>query len=242
MTTIESLLNRRLDLSTFLVHFTRNQEDTSARDNLLNILSERRLNAVTKLGKAKDREVPGQEVVCFTETPLEHSWTFATDIQGRQIQLEPYGVVFTKIWARQRGLNPVWYIDATPGHHWLVNHVDVLMNRAIAEQRYNDEIFQLTPFFEVMGTWQSSRSEFWWEREWRKVGALTFAWDDLVSVLAPETDHLGLRDDLRVRHPDSNVDGLHFLDPAWGLERMIGSLAGIAPDHLGPLPRFPAQG
>ena len=32
----------------------------------------------------------------------------------KQVNLEPFGVVFTKIWARERGVNPVWYIDATP--------------------------------------------------------------------------------------------------------------------------------
>ena len=84
----------------------------------------------------------------------------ARDIQGRQASLSPYGVVFTKIWARQHGVNPVWYVDATPGHDWLVNHIDRLVERAINEGRYNDEIFRLTPFFEVMGTWTNSRHEF----------------------------------------------------------------------------------
>jgi hypothetical protein len=156
LTTIESLLHRRPDLSTFLVHFTRERGGTTAFDNLVSILVERRLKAGVKLGKAKELNVDGQEVVCFTETPLEHSWTLVQAIQGRQVNLEPFGVVFTKIWARERGVNPVWYIDATPasGHNWLVNHIDTLIERAI-EENAGTEIFQLTPFFEVMGTWTS---------------------------------------------------------------------------------------
>ena len=245
MTTIESRLNRRPDLSTFLVHLTRDKDDRFASDNLVNILSHRRLQAVTKMGKAKDHDVPNQEVVCFTETPLEHAWTLIGDIQGRQVKLEPYGLVFTKIWARSRGINPVWYMDATPGHDWLGRDVDELVGKAIANQEFDDEIFRLTPFFEVMGTWpatlnrQAGRMEFWWEREWRKVGDLTFSWDDLVAVLAPVSAHESLRIGLRENSPNPIVDSLNFLDPEWGMERMIACLAGVYSGYLGPLPRFP---
>ena len=159
----------------------------------------------------------------------------------KQVNLEPFGVVFTKIWARERGVNPVWYIDATPApvHNWLVNHIDTLIKRPI-EENAGTEIFHLTPFFEVTGTWNSySRTEFWWEREWRKVGDLGFSRDDLVAVLAPEEYHQDLADALRGQHTDTAVRELTFLDPTWGLERMIGRLAGIGQRHLGPLPLPP---
>ena len=233
------MLHRRQDLSTFLVHFTREGNGRSAFQNLVRILSDSSLMAGVRMGKAKDRnDVGDQEVVCFTETPLEQSWTMVQQIEGRQVPLEPYGVVFTKIWARKQGVNPVWYIDATPepGHHWLVNYIDTMMEGATD----GDEIFRLTPFFEVMGTWtRFSRHEFWWEREWRKVGDLNFTWPNLVTVLAPAREHNDLRRQLLNQFHEADVRGLTFLDPNWGLERMIGSLAGIANDILGPLPPPP---
>lgn len=241
MSTIESLLYRRLDLSTFLVHFTREGNNRTAYENLSSILSDGRLNAGSRLGKAKDTSVANQEVVCFTETPLEHAWTLTGEIKGRQVTLQPYGVVFTKIWARRKGVNPVWYIDASPapGHYWLTNHVDKMINKAIETGEHDDEIFQLTPFFEVMGTWTNSRNEFWWEREWRKVGSLDFFWSDLVAVFAPAADHISLQKALEDEFLKGNVPKLNFLDSEWGLERMIGRLAGINSDNLGPLPRYP---
>ena len=243
MTTIETLLHRRPDLSTFLIHFTRKFNGKCAYENLISILLDQCLKARSKLGKAKDFDVQGQEVVCFTETPLEHSWVLVEDIQGRQANLEPYGIVFTKIWARDCEVNPVWYMDATPGHDWLTNHVDALMQQA-RDSGQGTEIFCLTPFFEVMGTWNRfSRHEFWWEREWRKVGDVHFSWHDLVAVLAPAEQHRHLRDSLQnelgKRNLSTDLSELNLLDPKWGLERMIGSLSGISPRYLGPLPTPP---
>ena len=242
MTSIDDLLHRRPDLSTFIVHFTRDRVDRTAYENLLSILSGRQLTAGSKHGQAKDREVPKQEVVCFTETPLEHAWSLVADIEGRQFPLRPYGVVFTKIWARRQGANPVWYVDKSPGKDWILsNGIDAMIKRAIDAGETDHEIFDLTPFVEVMGTWPTTgrRLEFWWEREWRTVGDMTFSWDDLVSVFVPEAEHVKFRGDLAKLRPDYNVQGLNLLDPAWGLERMIGSLAGMPTQFLGPLPRFP---
>jgi hypothetical protein len=48
-------------------------------------------------------------------------------------------------------------------------------------------ILRLTPFIEQMGN-PSGRKEFWWEREWRHVGDLSFGTDDIVVVFAPEDE------------------------------------------------------
>lgn len=111
MPTIENLLNRRTDLSTFLVHFTRDTQTPSAaaRDNLMNILWSQRLEARNTYGMAKELaerfpEVAAtQNTVCFTETPLEHAWMMCADIEGRSIQFNGYGLAFTKAFARLRG-------------------------------------------------------------------------------------------------------------------------------------------
>jgi len=66
--------------------------------------------AMGMVNKTKDRS---QFAVSFTECPLEHLYTFVAKIRDRQIELEPYGLAFTKVRARELGLNPVWYIEQT---------------------------------------------------------------------------------------------------------------------------------
>lgn len=100
-------------------------------------------------------------------------------------------------------------------------------------------ILQLTPFIDQMGNPSGIRKEFWWEREWRHVGHLQFAATDLVVVFAPEYEHGTLRGFL-ARHPGYEATMPQFVDAQWGLERMIGTLAGVS--DLGPFPQSPASG
>ena len=196
MTAIQTLLRERNDLSNFITHFTRNVNGRTARDNLVNILTEGCLRAGSEQGMASGKGFPGQEVVCFTETPCEFLWTMVPDIPGRQMRLAPYGVIFRKGWARERGVNPVWYIDATPGHNWLTEDI-ARMVKAMPKGKNASGILKLTPFFEYMGDWTASGrtwKEFWWEREWRKVDDLHFALNDLVGVLAPAGEHMQIRE------------------------------------------------
>ena len=189
MLTIETLLQKRTDLSTLITHFTRDTENGTACQNLLSILTEGCLRADKEQGLAANRGFPEQQVVCFTEAPMEVAWTMVQDIQGRRKNLGPYGVVFTKAWARNQGANPVWYIDATPnGRDWLTNDVNRMVSDAAVEETAT-RILRLTPFFEPMGDWRAKggvRRDFSWEREWRRVGDLTFSLRDLATVLAPK--------------------------------------------------------
>jgi hypothetical protein len=77
------------------------------------------------------------------------------------------------------------------------------------------------PFIEQMGTFPGgSRKEFWWEREWRRVGH--YALPDRVIGLCPESEI----DDFR-RSTANRVTEYAFIDPRWGLERIIAHLAGF---------------
>lgn len=235
MPTIGQVLNRRSDLSTFVVHLTRASGGTSALANLAAILRDRRLAAKTPMGWAAKAAVQlgpmadlSQRVVCFSETPLEQVYGMYADIPGRQVKLEPFGVAFTKMTARRHGVNPVWYVDMTPGHRWRIcEALDLLRDRAVA---VGDDKFAgmvgsvLLPFFEGMGTWEGSQKEFWWEREWRHVGDLTFEIEELAFVIAPTAHHDVLR----------RVVDRPCIDPEWSLERMIASLAGLAPSDVSP--------
>lgn len=242
MATIEQLLHRRTDLSTFVVHFTRNAAETSGLDNLRSILRCRKLEARNVYGMAGclANKFPAvkdsQRVVCFTETPLEHAWMMCSDIDGRAVEFDGFGIAFTKTFARRHGVNPIWYLDITPGHDWLTNAVAGLRDAAAADPEKLPEahILKLTPFIEQMGNPVGTRKEFWWEREWRHVGDIDFDVSDIVVVFASEEEHAGLQDFLR---DDQNYETRipKLIDVDWGLERMVGVLAGV--QDLGPFPQ-----
>ena len=107
---IDDLLNRRSDLSTFLVHLTKDDpHGGSSKDNLRSILQSRTLEARTPLGwiKGLPRDATDElKVVCFSEAPLEHVYTLSAPIPGRRVRLSKYGLVITKAVARARGANP----------------------------------------------------------------------------------------------------------------------------------------
>lgn len=235
MTSISTILARRSDLSTFLVHLTRATENQSAKDCLLSIIASGAIEARTAYGQAAQalRDNPivanhSQKVVCFTETPLEHINLLVDQIDGRQLRFAPYGIAVTKPVARRRGANPVWYVDITPGHDWLTIPLNSLINSAIASGEFpNSDIALLTPFVEQMGARQGQyRKEFWWEREWRFVG--NFRLTDMYIGIAPAADFQELRD-------AAIAARLNFvwIDASWGLEQIIGHLAGFSAADIG---------
>lgn len=240
---LEQLLNRRADLSTFLIHLTRSANGHSALENLKLILAKGRLEARSVLGAAKDREIekgdPSQRVVCFSEAPIEHAWTLCEQIAGRSVMLEPYGVVFTKAFGRRRGANPIWYTDITPGHDWLMKSINGLVDYSLTQPSTSPsrEILRLSPFIEQMGpTNAGTQKEFWWEREWRHVDDFTFSLGSLMAVLAPASEHSD------VVHTINEHAGAGrrppVIDPRWSPERMIAALSGLTSD-AGAIPDLP---
>jgi hypothetical protein len=237
---IEKLLHRRTDLSTFVVHWSRDLGNTPALENLKSILESQTLIAKTPYGaavsrleelddeNAKTAALESQRVVCFTEAPLEQAWSFVCEITGRTTPLQPYGVAFTKQTARRLGVNPVLYMDMTPGHDWAVKDAaEKLVERAIeAGDFVGDPIARLAPFLDWMGTWPSGKKkEFWWEREWRHLGDLSFSLHHVAVVLCPEKDFKTVGDLLGDLGTTSRH--VHTVDPTWGLEHIIKRLADL---------------
>lgn len=197
---------------------------------------------------------PTQRCVCFTETPLEHTWMMTSPMAGRQTNLSKYGLAITKAFARRMAVNPVWYLDMTMGHDWLtvpINHLVKIAQEGkstfVDEEGKivgspppaRDPILALTPFLEQMFSHATSRKEFWWEREWRKVGHFPFPWSKVVAVFAPESDHDDFVSDLaKLQNLDEDYveRRLKVLDPDWGLERMVAKLAGVSDEDAGPFP------
>lgn len=234
---IQDLLARRSDLSTFIVHLTRQTEDgNSPGANLRSILRGEKIEArstfgpaASKLQSSEDRE--SQNCVSFSETPLEHLYCLVQKIPKRQFRLSSYGLAFTKMKARQLGVNPVWYVDITPGHpchEWLTKPTGALIDREIRRlKRFrNSPLAQISPFIDWMGSGMGRsgygyRKEFWWEREWRYRGDFHFSLSGVAFGLAAES---------RIERFEKFTEGLgrriRFLDPKWGLEKVIAHLAG----------------
>jgi hypothetical protein len=229
------VIARRSDLSTFLVHLTRTSGGRSAHDRLLAILEAERLEATSMFGIAKMRleeaalVVDSQKCVCFTETPLEYVHLLLQPLANRTVQFEPYGIAFPKKIGRARGVNPVWYLDITPGHHWLTNAANELVDQAMETDGLDAHpVGRLAPFIEQMGTRRNEdgtfayRKEFWWEREWRHAGS--FILPNRVIVLCPEDEFAEFRGIVDANEFQSAT----LVDPYWGLEQIISRLSGYS--------------
>jgi hypothetical protein len=247
MATIRELLARRTDLSTFVVHLTREVAGQQPSANLGAILRSQKIEARSAFGSAvgaitESGDIASQKCVCFTETPLEHLHLFfnrITDLE-RNCDFAPYGVAITKRVAREAAVNPVWYTDISPtGHVWLMNSVNALVREALAQvatERLTNagasfaqkSIAKLTPFIEQMGHRDGFyRKEFWWEREWRHVG--NFDLPTRYIVIAPEGEHPAM---LAIAN-SGGIARASAIDANWGLEEIIGRLAGFSDDQVG---------
>jgi hypothetical protein len=229
--TITDALARRSDLSSFIVHFTRNTDDgMKARNNLRSIIEDQVIEARTPFGPAAnamtsklDRQ--SQNCVSFSETPLEHVYCLTTRIAKRQVHLSKYGLAFTRMTARKKGVNPVWYVDITPGHEWLMNPINSLVKGTIKNRKRfrTSRLAQFTPFIEQMGTGPQYRKEFWWEREWRHRGDFSFSLKQVILGFAPDE-----RVEEFERFTRKCGHKIPFVDPEWNLEKIIAHLCGCS--------------
>ncbi|WP_432977742.1 abortive infection system antitoxin AbiGi family protein [Dactylosporangium sp. CA-233914] len=252
MASILDVLRERDDLSTYVIHLTKGGGD-AAFDNLVSILSGRRIEARNHFGLPQSRRLAErfkgtafartQQAVCFTETPLKHVRHMCAEIENRSTRLRDYGVAFTRNYARRRGISPLWYVDTSPGqpgmrsHDWLTNPLRDLIDDAVraATPEGSTEpnparlaaqpVFRLTPFVETMGpTRDGRRKEFWWEREWRKVGPLNFVPYEVIAAVVPERDHRRLRTGLAAM---PGYRGLRLVDALWTPSRIAEAMAGV---------------
>jgi hypothetical protein len=249
---IDEVLNRRTDLSTFVVHLTGDHGPGGpAKQRLLSIIANHELRAGTApSGWARTVKHPDgrfvltpeqretQRVVSFSETPLEHIYAMFANIANRQVQLRSYGLAQTKMVSRRAGINPVWYVDRSDGHPWRVRTaLNTLVIRSCRDGWF-DEVQDLFPFIEGMQTRRDNegnvvfQAEFWWEREWGHIGDLPLfpIWNKIIW-LCPETEIPEIEAAVRAVHVGSTA---RCVDPNWGLERIIGHLAGFVDDDMTP--------
>jgi hypothetical protein len=235
---INDVLFFRDDISPFLVHLTKKDEDfltgecTSAKKRLKSILTKKMLMAGEKAVSSAQygRTSPdGNQseyfaAVCFTETPLSQVHCLL-DIANRTVNLEPYGLVFFKESLRKVGVSPVLYLNNTRGDQDDVNRaLCTLISSAPTAAR------KLLPLFSFFGKklqpqWEGAPQasdgdiDFLWEREWRYPvagGHFKFTYEDIFVGLCPDGDIADL---------ESSFPGLPFVDPtrpmAWDATKLV---------------------
>lgn len=215
----------REDLSRFIVHLTRDDRKTfrdgrSARKNLLAILKQKRLLAAQahclhgkKIDRLPDSLQDSTKVVCLTEVPLNQLHLMVRKIPGRLVNLEPYGVVFTKEFVTAAGAQPALYINAYQSN-WLREAADQLFACAAAGEPAYDKLWRFLPFINIM----HGKYDFSWEREWRVIGDLKFEQKDLVCVILPEEGEVKLKE-------AASRAGVATISPGWSYEQIVGELA-----------------
>ncbi|QEM25743.1 hypothetical protein D6M20_02580 (plasmid) [Rhodococcus qingshengii] len=232
---IKDLLHRRSDLSTFVHHFTRGTP-ADCEASILNMLATRTLNARTPYGMATHLDgltylTPAtQRTVCFTDTPIEHSWMMVRDIAGRSWDFQPYGIVFSKEYARTKGCHPVWYVDAfgpppsMASTVWqlIENYRLAFMATPAAYPLETLDVLRMAPFMEP----RMNGKDFVWEREWRHRGDFNFESPaNVVAVFAPEVNHFLLRPKINALGPEWGQRDVPILDPRWGTDKIIHALS-----------------
>jgi len=180
---------------------------------LKNILRNKRISAVNPKGLTHDWEDYREHVssVCFTETPLNNI-QYLFDIEGRDVELKPFGLVFSKEYMQERGANPVFYVNT---------YIESEIKKAICGILNSPENIEngriVAPFIEVYGKMRSGRTrDFYWEREWRVRGDFSFEYENVV---------LGLCEEGKIDQFCKEFPAIKFISPYMSMEEIIERLA-----------------
>lgn len=209
-------LKRKRDFSPLLVHLTRDnhpdsKEPQKAKEVLERILLQRKLRAFSPycLFNSEieaDKQLKDMfKVVCFTETPLDLVDTLIMPLEGRSLTPQPYGLVFTKEFVKQKGGNPVFYVSRGLFESlWKVfedarkRNFDCGENCLLAlVSKCDDKI------------------DFHWEREWRIVGDMDFEYKDVFCGICPEEN---------ISEFEGKFDPITFIDPYWNIYQILDKL------------------
>ena len=153
-------------------------------------------------------------VSCFSEMPLTAIKHVAKPIEGRRIELEPYGFVFRRDFMLENGAQQVTYVNSHAGNNMVRESYDRAFEIA-QKNNFTGKLWQQLPFVSAM----SDRFDFHWEREWRVLGDLAFNYSDLVCVILPENK-------MGIFKFKLAQQGIAWISPEWSFEKMVESLTG----------------
>jgi hypothetical protein len=214
-----------LDLSDYVVHFTKDGDQASYQ-TMMSILWQRRLvRGPAAFGAA--RHIPwladSQRAVCFSEVPLG----FLERIAARRNS--KYGIAFSKRFLLDRGGAPLWYLE-----HGTLPYEAF---RSTIEQHattpnLSDPLWRLTPFVDFpSGPISPYKYDFRWEREWRITADITFTEADVAFLLIPEHNHAAARTFFQ-QTLSENLGPSYlclYFDPTWTVDRVWQALQSFGP-------------
>jgi hypothetical protein len=213
---IKDVLAKRDDISKFLVHLTRDTSDGwSAAKNLQTILKEGKLTAFNHhclfspaLEELDESLQEIFETVCFTETPLDKI-CHMLGIDGRQVELKPYGLVFLKSTIIENGGNPCFYTNGDFNSS-LEKYLWQLFRQSVKRNFHNG-------FNQVGGLINTfkEKHDFSWEREWRVFKQLEFEPIDIFAIIAPDTEF----------EVPKNYENIPVINPYWDYEEIVYQLS-----------------
>jgi len=234
---IGGVVERRGDISPYLVHFTKDSADGThpAKAVLEEIIRERQLrpgqtevSAVKYGGYTADMDVGDRRrffgAICFTETPLNQLHAMI-QIQGTGIRLSKYGLVFSKVALARKNVQPVYYLNNELGDKDLtVQTLFGLIDTALRSPT------DLLPLFEVFGQKikgphmhqrPQGNVDFCWEREWRrpaKYDQLTLERKDILMGLCPESECRQFTELANTSFGVTGDDAIDFIDPLQSMD------------------------
>jgi hypothetical protein len=128
---------------------------------------------------------------------------------GRQIQLEPYGFVFSREFLMEKPAQPVFYVNSYGDDKGVREAFDKVFEIA-QRSKFAGKTWKLLPFLSAM----HARYDFGWEKEWRHVGDLSFEYDDVECAVVPERVNREIKDRLADL-------AIAMYSPGWSLEQMV---------------------
>lgn len=214
------LTDQREDFSRCMVHLTRDDrgepEGMTARENFDNILLQRRI-AAFRPHCLHCKKVPARfrqlfDVCCFTETPLDQIQHLTGRIAGRQVELEPYGFVFSREFLLRNGAQQVIHVNSYGGGELRASY-DAVFDTALV-RKFKNKSWRILPFVSAM----HDNYDFSWEREWRIRGELGFRSSDLQCVTLPDDEDDELLESLARK-------GIAYICPGWTYEQIALEIA-----------------
>jgi hypothetical protein len=219
---IKDILNFRVDISPFLAHLTKNDESSNAKDKLIHILDKKKLirgkTAVSAMRFAEGCYYEDPETIqkylsaiCFTETPISEIHTML-EIEGRQVDLQPYGLILMKDRLKNKGVSPVLYLNTYFGKQDITKLVDLMWKSKDTDDEYREYTKMLFPLISCFGMKLRSEEtdefivDFYWEREWRFCMSSELAITD-------EDIFMGLCLDSEIQWFEGKYDYIKFIDP-----------------------------
>jgi hypothetical protein len=210
-----SIRRKRDDLSTFMVHLTRDAGNgRSAKENLIDIICGRNIEARNSKGLFYSTDEVRHHVksVCFSEMPLSGIKHMIGKLSGRDVELSPYGLVFSKDFLIQKGSNPVFYVNTYAHEDRKHVLIDTIRQLEPAKQK------EIAPYVDIFG-WTGHEGkiyDFHWEHEWRFLGNFEFEWKDIIFGLC-EDEYIDELEQLFEQE-------IRFISPFMSLEEIVGRL------------------